>query len=322
MDSIGENLALVLGRSETARWLVVALLGAGIYCGCLLVVFVLSRHFSPIRKQLDALAVREAQPVSALERLAESLDRFSELFLPSNLKLRSRTIDRLTHAGYRSPNRLVVYYFVRLALMVCLPALTLLSAPLFPKVSMQHFFGYAVSACLFGMIAPSYYLDRKKASQQRTLRNALPDAVDLLVVCTEAGLGLNAALLRVAQMLADIHPELADELSQVCSEIRAGIDRNQALTNLAQRTGLDDIKGLVAVLAQSMRFGTSVAQTLRVYSEEFRDKRMQKADEEAAKLATKMIFPLTFCFMPGFFIVALGPTIVSVTVMWAGGPTH
>jgi tight adherence protein C len=143
----------------------------------------------------------------------------------------------------------------------------------------------------------------------------LPDAIDLLVVCTEAGLGLNAALLRVALAMVDIHPALAEELLLVTSEIRAGVDRSQALTNLSLRTGLDDIKGLVAVLGQSMRFGTSIAQTLRIYSEEFRDKRMQKADLEAAKLATKMIFPLTFCFLPGFFIVALGPTIVNVAAL-------
>jgi tight adherence protein C len=175
---------------------------------------------------------------------------------------------------------------------------------------------FAFSAFSVGMIAPSYFLDKRVVRQQAYLRKALPDAIDLLVVCTEAGLGLNAALIRTALALADFHPALAEELLLVNSEIRAGVDRNQALLNLAQRTGLDDIKSLVAVLGNSLRFGASVAHTLRIYSEEFRDKRMQKADEEAAKLSTKMIFPLAFCFMPGFFIVALGPTIVHIFALW------
>ena len=172
-------------------------------------------------------------------------------------------------------------------------------------------------AGLFGMIAPSYYLDKKIARQQRLLRNGLPDAIDLLVVCTEAGLGLNAAILRVAQVIVEIHPVLAEELLLVTAEMRAGVDRTQAMTNLARRTGLEDIKGLVTVLAQSMRFGTSISQTLRIYAEEFRDKRMQKADEEAAKLATKMIFPLVLCILPSFFIIAIGPAVIKAIAVFS-----
>lgn len=134
------------------------------------------------------------------------------------------------------------------------------------------------------------------ARRQRLLRNALPDAIDLLMVCAEAGLGLNAALLRVAGELNGIHPEFANELAIVNAALRASVDRDQALRNLAQRTGLEDIKGLVTLLAQSVRFGTSIAQALRVYAEEFRGKRMQQAEENAAKLATKLIFPMIFCF--------------------------
>ncbi|MEI7995691.1 MAG: type II secretion system F family protein, partial [Methylococcaceae bacterium] len=168
-----------------------------------------------------------------------------------------------------------------------------------------------------GMIAPSYYLDKKIARQQRLVRNGLPDMIDLLVVCTEAGLGLNAALLRVAEVIVEVHPVLAEELLLVSSEMRAGVDRTRAMANLAKRTGVEDIKGLVTVLAQSMRFGTSIAQTLRIYAEEFRDKRMQKADEEAAKLGTKMIFPLVFCILPSFFIIAIGPAIIKAIALFS-----
>lgn len=316
MNSFAQSLSGLLNHSQASRWLVVALVAAGIYGVGLFVFFILWRYFDPVRRQVDALAIQQKASSSAMERFAERLDRFSVFFLPRNQQLRNRTIDRLTHAGYRSPKRLLIYYFIRLALMASLPLLVLLVAPLFPKAGVQQVLFFMFAAFAAGFIAPSYYLDKKVASHQSLLRKALPDAIDLLVVCTEAGLGLNAALIRVALALADIHPALAEELLLVTSEIRAGVDRNQALVNLAQRTGLEDIKGLVAVLGQGMRFGTSIAQTLRIYSEEFRDKRMQKADEEAAKLATKMIFPLVFCFLPGFFIVAIGPAIVNFALIW------
>jgi len=142
------------------------------------------------------------------------------------------------------------------------------------------------------------------------LRTAFPDALDLLVVCVESGLGLAPALQRVADELMVSHPELGTELASVNAEMRAGVERTQALKNLSARTGLEDIRGLVALLVQTMRFGTSVADALRVYSEEFRDKRMQAAEEQAAKIGTKLIFPLVFCLFPSFFLVAIGPAVL------------
>jgi tight adherence protein C len=317
------NIALDSGlglwnSAETTHWMAVALVAGGIYAVCLVFLYVLFRYFDPVRRQMNTLAAEGAAHWSAIEWLADRLEGFSDIFLPKNLHFRNRTIDRLTYAGYRSPHRLLIYFFIRATLMAGLPILVLLVAPLFPKVAVQQMFMFAMLAFTGGMVGPSYYLDRKVASRQRLLRRGLPDAIDLLVVCTEAGLGLNASLIRVALALTDIHPALAEELLLVTSEIRAGVERNQAFGNLSLRTGLEDIKGLVGVLSQGMRFGTSVAQTLRVYAEEFRDKRMQKADEEAAKLATKMIFPLVFCFLPGFFIVAIGPAFVNLANLWHG----
>ena len=134
----------------------------------------------------------------------------------------------------------------------------------------------------------------------------------MLVVCVEAGLGMSQAIQRVADELTVSHPELATELALVNAEIRAGVDRVVALKNLADRTGLDDIKGLVSLLVQTLRFGTSVAESLRVYSEEFRDRRMQRAEEEAAKMGTKLIFPLVLFMFPGFFVIAVGPAVVGL----------
>ena len=144
----------------------------------------------------------------------------------------------------------------------------------------------------------------------KQLRHGFPDALDLLVVCVESGLGLGPALQRVADELGVSHPDLSFELATVTAEIRAGVQREAALKNLAERTGLSDIRGLVSLLVQSMRFGTSVADALRVYSDEFRDQRMQAAEEQAAKLSTKLIFPLILFMFPVFFIVAIGPAVL------------
>jgi len=159
---------------------------------------------------------------------------------------------------------------------------------------------------------PNYLLSKELARRMRLLRNGFPDALDLLVVCVESGLGLGPAIQRVAEEINVSHPELSLDLATVNAEMRAGMPREEALKNLADRTGLPDIRGLVGLLVQSMRFGTSVADALRIYSEEFRDKRMQAAEEQAAKIGTRMIFPLVLCMFPVFFVVAVGPAALRI----------
>lgn len=150
----------------------------------------------------------------------------------------------------------------------------------------------------------------------RKLRVGFPDALDLLVVCCEAGLGLMAAMQRVARELAFSHPSLASELELVCSKVRAGLTIKVALQEFTERTGLEDIKGLNSAISQSMRLGTGIAETLRVFSDEYRNKRLQAAEEQAAKLAVKMIFPMMCCIWPSFFIVAVGPAVLKVMKVW------
>ena len=310
MTTLIETLSNLISNADLTRNLAVAMLAASIFLIGMAGLLILTRYFDPLKKRLDTLIPTAITHGSATKRFVEQLDNYSHTFLPGDPGLRKSTMDRLNHAGYRSPNRLVVYYFIRSLLTISLPILVLLIYPLFPKIEPQKIFWYAVIAAGAGLILPSYYLDKKIAQHQRILRHGLPDAIDLLVVCTEAGLGLNAAMLRVAEVIVDIHPALAEEFFSVNAEMRAGLERTKAMENMVLRTGLEDIKSLFTVLDQSMRFGTSIAQTLRVYSEEFRDKRMQKADEEAAKLSTKMLFPLILCIFPGFFIVALGPAVM------------
>ncbi len=167
-------------------------------------------------------------------------------------------------------------------------------------------------AVLLGWMLPMLLLRRKVKNRQKELRRTLPDALDLLVVCVEAGLGLNQALVRVGDEMQRVSAELADELTLVSLEIRAGTPRETALRNLGERTGVSDIRALVSMLIQTDRFGTSIADSLRIHAEELRDKRQQLAEEEAAKVTVKMLIPLVMFVFPAIFVVILGPAIFHI----------
>jgi len=311
MDDSGTVVTGLFSDPQSFRWLMILVISAGIFCFDIAFLFLLFNYFDPLKKRLDFVAFRKNK-ISDEGGFADTLYEFARTAIPRTQEIYQKTRIRLSYAGFRSPDSLPIYYFIRLMLMITLPVLVLLFSFLFPSLSSTRVFLIMLMALMVGMIVPSYYLDMKAARYQKTLRRALPDAIDMLVVCTEAGLGLNAAVQRVARELAGFHPTLSQELLLITAEMRTGVDRNQAFMNMAERTGLQDIRGLVAILTQSMRFGTSIAQTLRTYAEDFRDQRMQTAEEEAAKLATKMIFPLVCCFFPVFFIVVLGPAVIQI----------
>jgi tight adherence protein C len=168
------------------------------------------------------------------------------------------------------------------------------------------------AALLLGYLLPDIWLTWRIRARQHRLRLALPDGLDLLVICVEAGLGLDQALARVSQELRFAHPELSEELQIVNLEMRVGKTRLEALRELSQRTGLDDIKALVAMLIQTDRFGTSVAQALRVHSDELRMKRRQRAEELAAKTTVKMVPVLVFFIFPALMVVILGPAVIAI----------
>jgi len=163
-----------------------------------------------------------------------------------------------------------------------------------------------------GYFTPELWLLSRAAARKKRLRKALPDAMDLLVICVEVGLGLDQALLKVSEELAIVHPELSAELQMVSLEMRVGKTRLEALRELAQRTGLDDIKSLVSILVQTDRFGTSIVQALRTYSDELRTKRRQRAEEQSAKVSVKMVPPLVFFIFPSLMVVILGPAILTI----------
>ena len=211
---------------------------------------------------------------------------------------------RLITAGYRGHEALIVFFGLRLAF--ALGAFALFTLPIVVKPN----FLVALIMCALGYVLPSMVLARLAKRRQHRIRLGLADVLDLLVVSVEAGLGLDQALQRVGQELAFAHPDLCDELRLINLELRAGKARADALHNLAERTGVDDIASLVAMLVQTDKFGTSVAQSLRVHSETVRTKRRQRAEEAAAKTGVKMVFPLVFCIFPAIWVITIGPAAI------------
>jgi len=211
---------------------------------------------------------------------------------------------KLLWAGYRNHEAIAIFYGIRIA--CALGGFALFALP----ILMRPQFFLALGACGFGYLMPSMVLGRMAKRRQHRIRLGLPDALDLLVVSVEAGLGLDQAIQRVGEELATAHKDLSDELRLINFELRAGKARSEALHNLAERTGLDDIQSLVAMLVQTDKFGTSVAQSLRVHSDTVRTKRRQRAEEAAAKTGVKMVFPLVFCIFPAIWVVTIGPAAI------------
>jgi tight adherence protein C len=167
-------------------------------------------------------------------------------------------------------------------------------------------------AFVMGFFLPPFFLKRSISKRQREVRWGLADALDLMVVSVEAGLGLNAAMLKVSSELKDVHPAVAMEFELANLEIRVGRDRDEALRNLAERTGVDDLRSLVAMLIQTDKFGTSIAKGLRIFSDSLRTKRRQRAEQEAQKAAVKLLFPLACFLFPTLFIAILGPAALNL----------
>lgn len=312
MDAVLIALQAFLGDSGGAGILFMALAAAAAFALTMgLSAFVVG-VLDPVRRRLGQLSSGEKGRRSTVDTMAESLSNFATMVSPRSERERQRVDRLLMHAGYRSSSARTLYFGSKALAIIVLPMLVLLGSPLFPKASTNQLMLCAAGAGYLGWIACSVWLDRQVAKRQRALRAGFPDALDLLVVCVESGLGLAPALQRVSEELAVSHPALGDELALVNAEMRAGVERGAALKNLAERTGLEDIRGMTALLVQTMRFGTSVADALRVYSEEFRDKRTQAAEEQAAKIGTKMIFPLVLFLFPSFFLVTIGPAVIGL----------
>lgn len=213
----------------------------------------------------------------------------------------------MLRAGYRSSEAILAIQGMRILTPIVLVVVVLIF-----KVYRANPFFVFLFAIVLGYMLPEMWLLWKIKKRQRLLRLALPDGLDLLVICVEVGLGLDQSLLRVAQELRIVHPELSEELQMVNLEMRVGKTRLDALRELARRTGLDELKSLVAMLIQTERFGTSIAQSLRIFSDELRTRRRQQAEEMSAKTTVKMVPPLVFFIFPALLVVVLGPAIITL----------
>jgi tight adherence protein C len=235
--------------------------------------------------------------------MIDTLKRFGAM-APQSRSEMGKLQQRLVTAGYRGHEAVAVFFGIRLGCALAIFAL--MATPIVMKPNLL----LALLGCGAGYLLPSMALGRLAKKRQHRIRLGLPDALDLLVVSVEAGLGLDQAMQRVGTELDFAHPELSEELRLINLELRAGKARVDALHNLAERTGVDDIISLVAMLVQTDKFGTSVAQSLRVHSDTVRTKRRQRAEEAAAKTGVKMVFPLVFCIFPAIWVVTIGPAVI------------
>jgi len=235
-------------------------------------------------------------------------------FIPKSPKEMKRLQRRLAVAGLHEPKHLAIYVAAEvLTPIVCFGLLFMLGG--------ASGFLFGILAAVVGYLLPGLVVERIAKKRQLQIQNGLPDALDLLIVCLEAGLAIDQAILKSAEELGVAHPALAQELHMINIECRAGKPRIEAFKNFSARTKVEDVRGLVAMLVQTDRFGTSIADALRTYAEVSRTKRRQRAEERAAKIAVKLVFPLVFCLFPAFYVVALGPAVIKMYHAFSnGGP--
>ena len=261
----------------------------------------LSRLINPV-----GLVEEERFAGKQKEWIRNSLASLGEI-VPGDAKEAPRSQLLMARAGYRNPEAIMAIRGLKLLMPVAMVGLVFLTG-----IYRANPFFITLLALIVGYLIPETWLLWRVSSRQKELRRGLPDGLDLLVICVEAGLGLDQAFMKVAEELRIAHPELSEELHLVNLEMRIGKTRLEALRELARRTGLEDIKALVAMLIQTDRFGTSVAQSLRVYSDELRVKRRQRAEEMSAKTSVKMVPPLVFFIFPALMVVILGPAVIQL----------
>lgn len=271
-----------------------------------------------VRRRLSGLAPATgsvAGPTSLVEDGLSPFARRLRSWVPRSPKEMGRIERMMASAGYFGTTPALIFSLVQLGL----PLLVFLLIMGYSKSSSA--LPFAALGAMLSYFVPTFWLGRAIENRRREIRNGLPDAIDLLIVCVESGSGLDQAIAKVAEEIALPYPALAREMELISTETRAGRTRLDAFRNFAERTKVDDVRSLVAMLVQTDRFGTSVGQALRTHADTSRTKRRQRAEEKAAKLGVKLLFPLVFCLFPAFYVVVLGPSIVRIfrDFVWGGG---
>jgi tight adherence protein C len=243
--------------------------------------------------------------------LDTALKPFAVVATPGSDEEIGRLRARLSHAGYRGDRAIFVFLGIKVVLSLMAGALLLWLNAVRPQ-PLQYAAFYTVFAMAAGYYLPSLWLSARVESRQTRINRAIPDTLDLMVTCVDSGLGLDAAMNRVAEEIALSAPLLSAELMQAALEVRAGSTRSEAFRRLAERTGVEELQHLSAIIVQTEVFGTSMAKALRITAEGMRVRRMQRAEERAAKVAVKMTIPLVVCILPSLFTVLLGPAVISI----------
>lgn len=263
-----------------------------------------------ISRQVQRVSIRNAASNNVLDTVLARLEKY---LVKADENERSKLRERLVQAGIWSERGPRVYYIVRVLLAILLPAGFLLLVPIIAPNMKSHLVMLSTAGLAFvGVYLPWRWVESRIESRQLAITEGFPDALDLLVICVEAGLSLNAALLRVGQEMIRAHPVLAEQIALVSLELRAGKSREEALRNLALRTGVSDVKNFVTLMIQSEALGADLAETLRIQAEEMRVMRMLRAEEKAHKLPVKLSIPLVLFILPAMFAVVLGPAIISI----------
>jgi len=259
-------------------------------------------------QSIATVALDQERPVvEVAERIAAPLNRL----LPPSAAEAKKLQKLLMHAGFRSANSPVIYRAIQLTSMALFPGTVAITFA-FLAWPLKSALLWFLIAFILGFFLPRFVLDQMIKGRVLRVRWGLADALDLMVVSIEAGLGLNAAMLRVSDELKDVHKDISEEFELANLEIKVGRERDEALRNLAERTGVDDLKSLVAMLIQADRFGTSIARAVRVFSDSLRTKRRQRAEQAAQKAAVKLLFPLACFLFPVLFIAILGPAALTL----------
>ncbi|QJD89661.1 type II secretion system F family protein [Duganella dendranthematis] len=284
-----------------------------VFGGILLAVRVLTSN--PLKDRLEALEERSKvtrnnrQWVDTLVNMAAPLAKLS---VPTEGWESSPVRKRFINAGWRTPSTPGMFYAGKTMLALVLPLLAFLYLSSRPADGDDSKLLWLITSAGLGYYLPNLVLNHVVKRRQRDIFESFPDALDLMTVCVEAGLAMDAALARVANEIGLKSLVLAEELQLVTLELRAGSAKDKALRNLALRTGVEDVDALVTLLIQADRFGTSIADSLRVQSEQLRIKRRQRAEEQAAKVSLKLLFPLVFFIFPALFAVLLGPAVLTL----------
>ena len=277
-----------------------------------------TRQASTVTARLESmdpsLAFVENNPVTTMaERVAEPLNRLVPISAIDAVKLQRQ----LLQAGYPSQDAVMIFRAIQMTLMLGLPIVLVTLCVILNTTPRTYIILGAIGATL-GLYLPRYLLRKKILGRQQRIRWALADALDLMVIAVEAGLGLNAALNRVGDELKDTHRDLHNELELVNLEIRVGRSRDEALRNLAERTGVDDVRSFVALLVQADRYGSSIAKAVRVFAESLRTQRRQRAEQASQKASLKLLIPLTGFLFPVIIMVILAPALFNLIDLFGG----